>query len=410
LRALVLVAALAANLAVAGQTSSSRQAPPEVPSPEDQRKLERWPYSLSLPDVSREEVPFPDVGEFKVLKGDFHVHTFYSDGLVAAEVRVVEAWRDGLDVLALTDHAEYLDIAVPYDRERAYGRALPIAKQLGLMVVRGAELTQHSAVPKVPNPSDFVVHFARDEWQFQTHFDAGLRAAREQGTTIVWAHPGPDWLPIAETLVQRGWLDGIELHNGVVAGGHGTSRVGQAWPWPKVMDWCLKHDLAVFASSDAHWPIDFMYARERRERRDMTLLLARTRDLDGVRDAIRSRRTLACFGGSLWGREDWLRSLVDASLEIRFAGMSGIPSRPRYGLLISNRSGLEFQLRFESTPAARFAAREFRVGPGPATAVPFDLKTESAEPVALDLTITVSNALSGVEKPLILRRRMQVGR
>ncbi|PYV19636.1 MAG: hypothetical protein DMG07_01485 [Acidobacteria bacterium] len=131
--------AATAVLAVAARLLS------QEPGAADRAKLDRWPYSLALPEVAREEISFPPVAGFQVLKGDFHVHTFYSDGLVSPEVRVVEAWRDGLDVLALTDHSEYLDVAIPYDRERAYGRALPVAKQLGLLLARGAELSQISS-------------------------------------------------------------------------------------------------------------------------------------------------------------------------------------------------------------------------------------------------------------------------
>ena len=52
-------------------------------------------------------LPVPDVPGFKTLKGDFHLHTVFSDGDVWPTVRVSEAWRDGLDVIAITDHNEY---------------------------------------------------------------------------------------------------------------------------------------------------------------------------------------------------------------------------------------------------------------------------------------------------------------
>ena len=226
---------------------------------------------------------------------------------------------------------------------------------------------------------------------------------------MVWAHPGPDWRPIAETLAGRGWLDGIELRNGVLQGRAGTRRVAGAWLWPQVMDWCLARDLAIFASSDAHWPIDFMYDRARGERRDMTLLLARSRDLEAVREAIRARRTLACFGGTLWGKEPWLRELVRASLDLRFPPPSGIPSRLRYSLLAANRSSLELRVKL-AAPGAAFPEREFRVPPGPATAVPFDLRPEGRALRSLDLTITVVNLFSGLDRPLVLEAKLELPR
>jgi len=381
----------------------------QTPSDADRAKLERWPYSLSLPELAREEIVFPAIEGFQVLKGDFHVHTFYSDGLVSAEVRVVEAWRDGLDVLSLTDHVEYQDIAIPYDRERSYGRALPVAKQLGIVMVRGVELSQHYAKTPVANPSDFVVHFVREETKLATHFEAELEEAISQGTLIVWAHPGPKWQPIAETLVRRGKLDGIELRNGGMQGRGGTSPHAQAWLWPEVMDWSLKHDLAVFASSDAHWPIDFQYDRSRGERRDMTLLLASSRDGEGVRDAIKARRTLAYFGGVMWGRERWLRALADGSLEIKYPPPSGPTGRQRHSLLVSNRSSFEFRAQF-TAPGASFQTREIRIPPGPATVVPLNLGSGSRDLQRLDLTVKVTNMLSGIDRPLELRRTVAAER
>src|SRR5262245_29797158 len=75
-----------------------------------------WPYLVGEPGTKahiRDDVSFPDVEGFQVLKADFHSHTIYSDGQVTPEVRVWEAWRDGLDLIAIADHHEMLQIAVP---------------------------------------------------------------------------------------------------------------------------------------------------------------------------------------------------------------------------------------------------------------------------------------------------------
>ncbi len=50
----------------------------------------------------RDPLPVPDLPGLKTLKGDFHLHTVFSDGEVWPTVHVREAWRDGLDVVALT--------------------------------------------------------------------------------------------------------------------------------------------------------------------------------------------------------------------------------------------------------------------------------------------------------------------
>ena len=51
----------------------------------------------------REELHIPDILGFQTLKCDFHMHTVFSDGLVWPTVRIDEAYREGLDAIALTD-------------------------------------------------------------------------------------------------------------------------------------------------------------------------------------------------------------------------------------------------------------------------------------------------------------------
>ena len=55
---------------------------------------------------SRTTIILPEVKGFKCYKADFHVHTTYSDGSVNPAGRVAEAWYDGLDIVAITDHLE----------------------------------------------------------------------------------------------------------------------------------------------------------------------------------------------------------------------------------------------------------------------------------------------------------------
>ena len=57
--------------------------------------------------AERTEIVLPQVNGYNVYKADLHIHTFYSDGHVSPQFRVSEAWRDGLDVMAVTEHIEY---------------------------------------------------------------------------------------------------------------------------------------------------------------------------------------------------------------------------------------------------------------------------------------------------------------
>ena len=54
----------------------------------------------------RTEIILPEVNGYNCYKADLHVHTIYSDGDVTPRQRVHEAWYDGLDIIAITDHLE----------------------------------------------------------------------------------------------------------------------------------------------------------------------------------------------------------------------------------------------------------------------------------------------------------------
>ena len=55
----------------------------------------------------RTEISIPGFDGYQTLKCDFHTHTVFSDGYVWPTMRVEEAWQEGLDALAITDHIEY---------------------------------------------------------------------------------------------------------------------------------------------------------------------------------------------------------------------------------------------------------------------------------------------------------------
>jgi 3',5'-nucleoside bisphosphate phosphatase len=56
---------------------------------------------------TRKEINIPNIPGYQTIKCDFHMHTVFSDGQVCPTIRVYEAWRDGLDVIAITDHINY---------------------------------------------------------------------------------------------------------------------------------------------------------------------------------------------------------------------------------------------------------------------------------------------------------------
>jgi hypothetical protein len=66
--------------------------------PKPTMAFSKWMNSATL---KRGKSSIPDVKGYKTLKCDFHQHTVFSDGQVWPGVRVQEAWREGLDVIAI---------------------------------------------------------------------------------------------------------------------------------------------------------------------------------------------------------------------------------------------------------------------------------------------------------------------
>ena len=253
----------------------------------------------------RQPLPVPDLPGFHTLKGDFHLHTVFSDGNVWPTVHVQEAWRDGLDVIALTEHAEYQPHAqdVNIDLLRSYRIAKPMADQLGIILITGMEITKPDPLKSPPVLPDGSAHFnalfLSDPNAIRTpDLMEALRLAKAQGAFVFWNHPRfrvarGRWFPQIAQAYDAQLFSGMELVNG-------PDFYDEAFPW------IAERKLTILANSDAHDPIPM---RASGHHRPITLLFARTADADGVRDALVSRRTAAWLGNDVWGTEEHLQGL-----------------------------------------------------------------------------------------------------
>jgi hypothetical protein len=91
---------------------------------------------------ARTTVSIPDIPGYRTLKCDFHMHTVFSDGLVWPSVRVEEAWCEGLDGIAITDHIERQPHKVEgltTDHNRSFEVARDAGVDLDPLVIKGAE-------------------------------------------------------------------------------------------------------------------------------------------------------------------------------------------------------------------------------------------------------------------------------
>lgn len=254
---------------------------------------------------TRRPIEIPNFGNYQTLKCDFHIHTIFSDGQVWPDVRVSEAWSDGLDAIAITDHIEYR----PYkdilkgDLNESYKIAKQTADQMGFILIKGIEITRAKPF------GHMNALFISDATPVETPnaLDA-VDAAIKQGAFIMWNHPGwPDdkstLYPEHEKLIKEGKIHGVEVFN-------------EYEYYPVSFDWCNAHNLAYISNSDVHGTITNTYGIEHNAR-PLTLVFATERSEAGVKEAMFARRTAALFNGTLAGPESMVRPLVKSCLEVR---------------------------------------------------------------------------------------------
>lgn len=246
----------------------------------------------------RKILNLPDLPGYVTLKCDFHMHTVFSDGNVWPSVRVGEAYRDGLDAIAITDHLEYnpKEDFIPVDHNAAWKIAEETASDYNLILVHGAEITR-----EMP-PGHMNALFIRDASLLTADSVMDVFAAAiKQGAFLQWNHPGwksqesdgiPKLYKIHKDLIERGWLHGIEFFN-------------DSEYYPLVMTFCLQYNLAVIANSDIHSVISEEYSDPVYKNRPMTLVFAKERTHDALKEAMFAGRTLAYFKDIIAGKKEY---------------------------------------------------------------------------------------------------------
>ena len=283
-------------------------------------------YYHAIESSARRIISIPDIDGYITLKGDFHMHTVFADGDLSPAGRVKEAWHDGLDVIAMTEHIgvqknegiELKDYNLPNKL------AMKAGEKYGLLVIPGLEITRAkpfghmnalfvsdcNVIDKNRYMVDKKGNLLRDKDGNRIPNRAtemkDFEAVEAQGAFIIWNHPGwPDkkstLYPLHKELIEKGRIHAVELYN------------GREW-YPRVLDWFDTYNLTMVANSDIHTPTSCTYNRALRP---MTLVFAKERSLESVREAMFAGRMLALFGNTLAGNADLIRQLLKASLQVR---------------------------------------------------------------------------------------------
>ena len=286
------------------------------------------------------KIEFPDLPGLKTLVCDLHMHTVFSDGSVWPNIRVMEANKDGLDVIATTEHLEYQswisDIPHP-DRNRSYELAKGFAGNSGLLVINGSEITREMP----PGHANAIFINDANKLIKDDPIESFLEA-RKQDAFIFWNHPywasqSPDAsVPLDQLhieMINNKLIQGIEIVND-------TTYSNEAFQL------ALDYDLTILGTSDIHDIVDWQYRIPSGGHRPVTLVFAREKNEEALKKALVNGQTVVWFNKKLIGKPDYLIPLMNNSIKIKSAKY--INNTTIVHVVMSNNSDAPYTLRNQS--------------------------------------------------------------
>lgn len=256
---------------------------------------------------ARKHIALPEIPGYLTLTADLHLHTIFSDGQVLPSTRVVEAWREGLDIISITDHDTSDPEHIVGDKSKPYEMALRAADQYGIMLIKGSEITRfqrpdrvgHFNALFVPEPNRIV---GKD------YFEA-IQDVVNQGGFVFLNHPSESW----NSHLWKEEFQRLESH-GLI---HGVEVVNGGRYYENAQTWCNEKGLTPIATSDLHAPSHYSYGYNPAGHRPMTLIFVSERSQESVKEALFAGRTVAYTGHALYGDAEYLRPLFEASIQVQ---------------------------------------------------------------------------------------------
>ena len=306
-----------------------------------QTKSYKFTEKLYYNTPSRTNFVLPQVDGLNCYTADLHAHTIYSDGELSPEERVKEAWCDGLDILAITDHIEtrrqernmlkflkgyspdkkgFEPINTRVSRgkhadERGIVSDLNLSTELArqtaksypeLTIIKGAEISREPV-----HIGHYCALFTTDNNAIYSRDDAeAIRNARAQGAIITHNHPGwertsCDMTEFHKKVYGEGLIDGVEITNG-------TSF------YPEIVGRCIDKKLYMVSATDIHATTS--YYNKQNFYRNMTLIFAKDKSEKSLKKAFLSQKTLGYSGGYIIGEESLLAKFFQASVKAHYVG------------------------------------------------------------------------------------------
>lgn len=338
--------------------------------------------SVSVSATTPNKIVIPNIEGYKTLKGDFHIHTVFSDATVWPTTRVQEALWEGLDVIAISDHVDSrlqkqikagLFDAEKCDRDRSFEIARKAAGKK-LLVIHGGEISRGMPpghwnclfVSDCNKICEEAEKFDDDEFK-AAH--AGLKEAKAQGGFTMWNHPNwekqapnkTEWWKEHTQLYNEGYMNGIEVYNKF------------AGYCPEAHQWALEKNITMFGNSDAHTPFFYMIDYLNGQHRPITLVFATEKTEEAVRDALDHQRTAVYAEEMVYGREDMLRPLFEACVKVKGVKFSD----KQVSFTLVNKSCIPIRLRKAPGSEKFFYVRNYELRP-------FETITVTVKPLIKD--------------------------
>ena len=295
---------------------------------------------------------FPDTKEYLTISTDLHTHSVFSDGHVWPNIRVAEARKDNIDVLAITEHLEYQPhiMHIPHEnRNAAYIEAKRSASGTDLIVINGSEITREMPPGHInaifvkdanklykfdqkllPEAKELIQERAQgaelpeEQMQVIENYALGnlyppleaLKEAKNQGAFVFWNHPM--WGSQASDGIAR--LD--EMHKEFITKDllHGIEIVNTGTYSEEAFKIALENNLALIGTSDVHDLIEWDYDANNNEHRPVTLVFAKERNEASIKEALFDRRTVVVFKDRLIGKSEHLLPLLESIISISSNG------------------------------------------------------------------------------------------
>ena len=319
---------------------------------------------LYAEECQRINFVLPQIDGLNCYTADLHVHSFFSDGEVSPAERVKEAWSDGLDIMALTDHIEtrrqerdmlkflkgyspdkkgFEPINVRCSRgvhadERGIVSDLNLSGELArkaakdypeLTLIKGTEISREPV-----HIGHYCALFTKDNNTIYSTDDAQtIRNARAQGAIITHNHPGwertsTDYTEFEKKIYAEGLIDGIEVANGNDF-------------YPEVVARAVEKKLYMVSATDIHATTASIYGN-RKFYRDMTLIFAKDKSEQSLRKALLSQKTLGYCGGYIIGEESLLKKFFAASVTGTYAS----ESKKGVKVVLTNHTSFDYTLSY----------------------------------------------------------------